>query len=170
MSDDRVHQGDSPALRARVITVSDRAAAGHRADLSGPVAVDALRDAGWSCEDAAIVPDGTDSVSAALRAALEDGVQLIVTTGGTGIAPRDQTPEGSLRVIERTLPGIAEELRRRGAAQTPGGLLSRGVAGVAGKALIVNLPGSPRAVVSGIPVVVSVAAHVMSQLSGEDHA
>lgn len=156
--------------RAVVVTVSDRSAAGDREDASGPVAVEALRAAGYECGDALVVPDGADSVAQALRQAIAGGASLVVTTGGTGVAPRDRTPEGSALVIERQIPGIAEELRRLGAAEKPGGMLSRGLAGVAGGTLIVNLPGSPRAVASGIPVVLSVASHVIHQLAGGDHA
>ena len=154
---------------AVVITVSDRSAAGVREDVSGPVAVEALRAGGFVCDDALVVPDGAVSVEAALRAALGSGARLIVTTGGTGLSPRDETPEGTARVIQRSVPGIAEELRRIGAAAKPAGMLSRGLAGVAGGALIVNLPGSPHAVVSGMPVVLSVAGHVIDQLSGGGH-
>ncbi|MEV7692582.1 MogA/MoaB family molybdenum cofactor biosynthesis protein [Microbacterium sp. NPDC089189] len=155
--------------RAEVITVSDRSAAGVREDASGPVAVGLLRDAGWSCGDARIVADGVDSVEGALRAALADGAQLIVTTGGTGLSPRDQTPEGTARVIQREVPGIAEALRREGAGEKPAIMLTRGRAGVTGSALIVNLPGKPAAVASGVPLVLSVAAHILDQLAGGDH-
>lgn len=158
------------ASTAVVVTVSDRSSAGLRVDSSGPVAVAALREAGFACADAVVVADGADSVESALRAGLADGARLVVTTGGTGLSPRDETPEGTARVLEREIPGIAEELRRRGAAEKPAGMLSRGLAGVAGGALIVNLPGSPAAVASGIPVVLSVARHVLDQLSGGDHA
>ncbi|MFE1644236.1 molybdenum cofactor biosynthesis protein B [Microbacterium sp. P01] len=160
---------------AVVITVSDRSSRGERSDASGPIAVDALTGAGFACEPATIVPDGADAVEAALRAALERGARLIVTTGGTGIAARDLTPEGTSPVLSRVLPGIAEELRRIGTAEKPGGMLSRGLAGVVDPshdrpgALIVNLPGSTGAVASGMSVVVSVAAHVISQLGGGDH-
>ena len=156
-------------LRSAVITVSDRSAAGARPDAAGPVAVAALRDAGFDCDEATVVADGADSVEHALREALASGVSLVVTTGGTGIAPRDETPEGTARVLDRAVPGIAEELRRIGAAETPGGMLSRGLSGIAGQALVVNLPGSPRAVASGMPVILSVARHVVGQLAGEDH-
>lgn len=154
---------------AVVITVSDRSAAGVRADTAGPIAVAALREAGWECADARIIADGADSVETALRAALADGARLVVTTGGTGVATRDETPEGTDRVIERALDGIPEELRRRSVAEKPAGMLSRGRAGIAGRALIVNLPGSPAAVTSGMPVIVSVAGHVVHQLDGGDH-
>ncbi|RLK52919.1 molybdenum cofactor synthesis domain-containing protein [Microbacterium telephonicum] len=156
-------------MRAAVVTVSDRSAAGLREDRSGPLAVAALRGAGFACADAAIVADGADAVESALREALASGARVIVTTGGTGVAPRDRTPEGTRRVLERELPGIAEELRRRGAAAKPVALLSRGIAGVAGAALIVNLPGSTGGVTDGMPLVVAVAGHVLDQLDGADH-
>ena len=157
--------------RAAVITVSDRSSTGGRDDASGPVAVAALREAGFDCADAVVVPDGADSVERALVAEILAGAKLIVTSGGTGVSPRDETPEGTRRVVTREVPGIVEELRRRGAAEMPAGMLSRGVAGVADPhgALIVNLPGSPKGVASGMPVVLSVAQHVLDQLGGSDH-
>ena len=157
--------------RAAVVTVSDRSAAGSRTDESGPLAVAALREAGFDCADAVVVPDGADSVERALTAEVVAGVKLIVTTGGTGVSPRDQTPEGTARVVTRQIPGISEELRRRGAAEKPVGMLTRGMAGVVDPhgVLVVNLPGSPGGVASGMPVVVSVAGHVLDQLSGSDH-
>ena len=157
-------------IPAAVLTVSDRSAAGRREDTAGPVAVEALQAAGFSCETATIVPDGADAVESALRGLLASGIRLVITTGGTGVAPRDVTPEGTARVVERELPGIAEELRRRGAQAKPAALLTRGIAGVAGSALVVNLPGSPAAVAEGMPLVVSLAGHVLDQLDGGDHA
>ena len=163
--------------RAVVVTVSDRSAAGVREDRSGPAAVEGLRAGGFDCADPVVVPDGADSVESSLRAALAGGVRLIVTTGGTGVGPRDVTPEGTARVITREIPGIAEELRRIGASEKPGGMLSRGLAGVVDAApgltvgaLVVNLPGSTAAVGSGIPLILSVARHVIDQLGGGDHA
>ncbi|WP_396644055.1 molybdenum cofactor biosynthesis protein B [Microbacterium sp.] len=156
---------------ARVITVSDRSAAGLREDRGGPLAVSLLREAGFECPDAVVVPDGADSVEAALREAIATGAGLVVTTGGTGIAPTDRTPEGTVRVLERELPGIAEELRRRGLADTPLSVISRGLAGIADPGtLVVNLPGSSRAVASGIAVLAELAPHVLDQLAGGDHA
>jgi len=156
---------------ARVITVSDRSAAGLREDRGGPLAVSLLREAGFACADAVVVPDGADSVEAALRAAVAEGPGLIVTTGGTGIAPRDRTPEGTARVLDRELPGIAEELRRRGLTDTPLSVISRGLAGIVDPGvLVVNLPGSTRAVASGITVIAEIAPHVLDQLAGGDHA
>ncbi|WP_375385667.1 molybdenum cofactor biosynthesis protein B [uncultured Microbacterium sp.] len=168
------HHAHAPRV-AVAITVSDRSAAGERDDRSGPAVVAALRGAGYSSGDAVVVPDGADSVAQALRAALADGARLVVTTGGTGLSPRDHTPEGTREVLTREIPGIAEELRRIGAAEKPAGMLSRGLAGVvdasggAAGALVVNLPGSPAAVASGMPVILSVARHVIDQLDGSDH-
>ncbi|PZU40239.1 MAG: molybdenum cofactor biosynthesis protein [Microbacterium sp.] len=165
-----VHASSEPPPAA-VITVSDRSAGGVRADHSGPVAVESFRAAGYTCADATVVSDGADSVADALRAALATGARVIVTTGGTGVGPRDQTPEGTARVLDREVPGIAEQLRRLGADEKPAGMLSRGLAGVVDTAgaLIVNLPGSTAAVASGMPVVLSVARHVVDQLAGGDH-
>ena len=161
---------------AAVITVSDRSAAGDRADTAGPLAVAELVRGGFKCDEAIVVADGADSVERALWAVLAAGARLVVTTGGTGVGPRDETPEGTARVITQDVPGIAEELRRIGASETPGGMLSRGrsgvvrpVPGITPGALVVNLPGSPKAVASGIPVVLSVARHVIDQLAGGDH-
>lgn len=130
-----------------------------------------LREAGLDCADPVVVADGADRVEAALRALLAEGPGLIVTTGGTGIAPTDRTPEGTARVLDRELPGIAEELRRRGLADTPMAIISRGLAGIVDPGtLIVNLPGSTRAVASGIAVIAELAPHVLDQLAGGDHA
>jgi len=160
------------SLPACVITVSDRSFAGEREDRGGPIAVGLLRDAGWHCPAAEVIPDGAASVADALRRAVARGVRLIVTTGGTGVSPRDETPEGTRQVITREVPGIAEELRRSGLSDTPLSVLSRGLAGVVDPAgaLVVNLPGSTRAVASGVPVVLTVARHVVDQVEGGDHA
>lgn len=161
-------------MRARVITVSDRSAAGLRPDRSGPILVDALTAAGFSV-DTDLVPDGAASVTAALHRALESGTQLVVTTGGTGVGPRDRTPEGTRGVIQRELPGLAEALRAAGAVSTPHAWVSRGLAGVvdahagAGGALIVNLPGSPGAARDGAALLPELAAHILDQLNGSDH-
>jgi molybdenum cofactor synthesis domain-containing protein len=135
------------------------------------LAVSLLREAGFDCADAVVVADGVDSVATALRALIAEGTGLIVTTGGTGIAPTDRTPEGTARVLDREIPGIAEELRRRGLADTPMAVISRGLAGIVDPGtLIVNLPGSTRAVASGIAVIAELAPHVLDQLAGGDHA
>lgn len=158
-------------LPALVITVSDRSFAGEREDRGGPVAVELLREAGWHCPDAEIIADGETSVADALRRAHARGIRLVVTTGGTGVGPRDLTPEGTRRVVTREIPGIAEELRRSGLADTPLSVLSRGMAGIVDPGmLVVNLPGSPRAVASGVPMVLGVAGHILDQVEGGDHS
>lgn len=156
-------------LTAQVITVSTRSAAGTRTDVSGPQAVGHLQAAGFSVAPVLLLPDDAAQVTRALRAAVAAGTSLVITTGGTGINPTDQTPEATAAVLERRLDGISEELRRRGAAHKPTALLSRGLAGVAGRTLIVNLPGSPGAVQDGLEVVLEIAGHAISQLAGGDH-
>ncbi|WP_309103400.1 MogA/MoaB family molybdenum cofactor biosynthesis protein [Microbacterium sp.] len=158
-------------LTASVITVSDRCFEGVREDRGGPLAVGLLREAGFTCGEAEIVPDGARSVEDALRRAVAAGARLILTTGGTGVGPRDETPEGTRAVITREIPGIAEELRRSGLADTPLSVLSRGLAGIVDPegALVVNLPGSTRAVASGVPIVLAVAVHTIEQVAGGDH-
>jgi len=159
-------------MLAAVITVSDRAAAGSRPDASGPVAAEALLAAGWEVK-AVVVADGEAAVGTAIDAALAAGARLVVTSGGTGVGPRDRTPEGTAPRLVVPLPGIMEELRRRSVAAAPGALLSRGLAGVAesaaGRALVVNLPGSPGGVRDGIELVLAVAAHAVEQFDGSDH-
>jgi molybdenum cofactor synthesis domain-containing protein len=157
-------------IRALAITVSNRASAGVYADKSGPVLVELLRSAGCGVVDGPlVVPDG-DPVEAALRDAVAAGYDLVVTTGGTGLTPGDLTPEMTRRVLEREIPGIAEALRAAGAAAgVPTAILSRGLAGVAGRTLVVNLPGSTGGVRDGIAVLAPVLGHAVSQLNGGDH-
>ena len=161
--------GDTAVIRALAVTVSNRAAAGVYPDKSGPVLVDLLRSAGCAVDGPLVIPDG-DPVEAALRDALDAGYDVVVTTGGTGLTPGDLTPEMTRRVIEREIPGIAEALRSAGAAAgVPSAILSRGVAGVAGHTLIVNLPGSTGGVRDGMAVLSPVLGHAVSQINGGDH-
>jgi molybdenum cofactor biosynthesis protein B len=152
-----------------VVTVSDRSAAGERADTSGPLLVDLLRSLGFQAADPVVVPDETDAIEAALRAAIASGADLVVTTGGTGLGPRDVTPEATERVLDRPVPGIAEALRQFNREQIPTTVLSRAVAGVAGSSLVVNLPGSTGGVRDGVAVLSPVIGHAIAQLRGGDH-
>lgn len=149
-----------------MLTVSDRVSAGEAADLSGPAAAAALLDLGFEPE-VRVIPDGVDSVAAALQAAVDDGVALVITTGGTGVAPRDLTPEATLLVIEREAPGLSEAMRAATFGELPHGMLSRGVSGIAGSTLILNLPGSPRGVEESLAVVGPALAHAVALIRGE---
>jgi molybdenum cofactor synthesis domain-containing protein len=157
-----------------VITVSDRSAAGLREDLSGPAIVALLEAAGYDVA-ASLVPDGEESVATALDAALATGVRVVITTGGTGVAPRDRTPEATRAAIDRELPGVAELLRAEGRAHSPHAALTRGIVGVTPAApgrpgaLIANLPGSPAAVREGMDVLLPLIPHILEQLDGGDH-
>jgi molybdenum cofactor synthesis domain-containing protein len=154
---------------AVVITCSTRAALGVYPDRSGPVIVDALRRWGLQVGEVVVVADGPD-VEAVLRAAVSTGAVLVVTTGGTGLSPTDGTPEATLRVVDRLVPGIAEAIRSAGfRAGVPFAMLSRGVSGLAGRTLVVNLPGSTGGVRDGIAVLEPVVAHALSQIQGGDH-
>lgn len=154
---------------AVVITCSTRAAAGIYPDRSGPIIVEALRGWGLVVGDVVVVPDGPD-VEVALRAAVSTGAALVITTGGTGLTPTDGTPEATARVLDRLVPGIAEAIRAAGVqADTPSAMLSRGVSGMAGRTLVVNLPGSTGGVRDGLGVLELVVAHALSQIQGGDH-
>lgn len=166
--------GGGEGIRALVLTASDRASAGVYEDRSGPAAVAAIEEflpgAGLPVEvGRVVVPDDRDELTRAMAAAVAEGCRLIVTTGGTGIGPRDVTPEATRAVIEREIPGLMEEVRRRSSAKAPGALLSRGVAGVRGGCLIVNLPGSVKAVRECLAVVLPLVPHALEMASGGGH-
>lgn len=154
---------------AVVITCSTRAAAGDYPDRSGPVIVEALRGWGFSVRDAEVVADGPD-VGAALRTAISGGAVLVVTTGGTGLTPTDGTPEATEKLVDRMVPGIAESIRAAGVqAGISSAMLSRGISGVAGRTLVINLPGSLGGVSNGLEVLEPVVVHALSQIRGGDH-
>jgi molybdopterin adenylyltransferase len=156
-------------MKALVLTVSDRVSKGAAVDTAGPAAVEALTAIGVEA-DLAVVADGVESVSEALRAAVVVDRPLVVTAGGTGLAARDLTPEATRLVIDREAPGIAEAIRAASLAVTPHGMLSRGVAGVARRTLIVNLPGSEKAVRESMEVLAPVLGHALQLLAGDtDH-
>jgi molybdenum cofactor synthesis domain-containing protein len=156
-------------IRALAITVSNRAAAGVYEDRSGPVLAEKLREAGCQVDGPLVVPDG-EPVAAALAGAVTAGYDVVVTTGGTGLTPGDLTPEMTRRVIDREVPGIAEAIRAAGAAAgVPAAILSRGLAGLAGTVLIVNLPGSTGGVRDGMAVLGPVLSHAVDQARGGDH-
>lgn len=158
-----------------VLTVSDRSSRGEREDRSGPVAIEALRAAGIESIGGAVIPDGREIVESALVDAIEAGAGLVLTLGGTGVGPRDQTPEGTRPLIELELPGIAEGLRAAGARKIVTAALSRGLAGISRPAssghrsIVVNLPGSTGGARDGVEYLIPLLPHLVDQLRGGDH-
>ncbi|MFV1970275.1 MAG: MogA/MoaB family molybdenum cofactor biosynthesis protein [Acidimicrobiia bacterium] len=151
--------------RAAVVTVSDSVEAGTATDTSGAIAVAALEGLGFTVAESVVIADGIDTVARALTR-LADQVSLIVTTGGTGLSPRDLTPEGTRSVIDREVQGISEAMRADTFGKVPFGMLSRGVSGLRGSCLIINMPGSPKAVAEGFDVVGPVLVHAVDLASG----
>jgi len=154
---------------ARVITISTRAAKGVWEDTSGPILVSGLTDLGFEVSGPVVVPDG-DDVQRVLKEALADHIDLVLTTGGTGHTPRDLTPEQTKPLLDRESPGLAEAVRNYGVAHgVPTAILSRGIAGLAGTTLIINLPGSPGGCRDGIAALSPVLLHALDQIHGGDH-
>jgi molybdopterin adenylyltransferase len=154
-------------IRAGVVTVSDKGYAGEREDGSGPLLANLLREIGAEVVSQTIVPDERAEIERVLTELADEAhVDLVVTTGGTGPAPRDVTPEATLAVVEREVPGLAEVLRFEGYHKTPLAVISRGVAGIRGRTLVVNLPGSPRAVREGMETLAPILPHAIKMLRG----
>ena len=159
----------APTRRALVVTVSDRCSRGERPDTGGPLLAGLLADLGLDVGGVVLVPDEVDAVQDALRAAA-GAYDLVVTTGGTGLSPRDVTPEATAPLLDRRVPGLEEALRARGAPTVPTAVLSRGLVGTVGRMLVVNLPGSSGGVRDGVAVLAPVLEHALAQLrGGDDH-
>jgi len=158
-------------LRFGILTLSDRSAKGERADASGPALAEAIRAAGWSVAKQAILPDDESAICAALTEWADGGdVDIILTTGGTGFAPRDVTPEATRKVIQREAPGLAEAMRADSLKKTPHAMLSRAVVGIRGRTLIVNLPGSPKAAVENLQTILPVLSHAVQLLTDDPNS
>jgi molybdenum cofactor synthesis domain-containing protein len=156
-------------VKARVIVASNRAAAGIYADTSGPLLVAGLRELGCEVDDdPVVVPDGAP-VADALRAAVAEGIDVVLTSGGTGVTPTDRTPEATRPMLDFEIPGIAESIRAYSRADVPTSALSRGLAGVAGRTLVINLPGSTGGARDGLAVLGPILKHTVEQLRGGDH-
>ncbi|MFC7361059.1 MogA/MoaB family molybdenum cofactor biosynthesis protein [Nocardioides astragali] len=157
------------SLRAAVVVASNRASAGVYADETGPLIADWLREQGFECDEPDVVPDG-DPVREAIAAAVDAGARIVLTTGGTGLTPTDRTPEATAPLLHRQVPGIAEAIRAAGVAKgVPTAMLSRGLAGIVGDCLVVNLPGSRGGVTDALGVLEPVVRHAVEQVIGSDH-
>ena len=154
---------------AVVITASNRASAGVYADTSGEILAAGLTKLGYELKDPIVIPDNISQIQAAIELSLAGKVDLIVTTGGTGVSPHDVTPEATAPLIKKLLPGIPEAFRAYSRDRVPTTDLSRGLAGVTGSSLIINLPGSPGGVKDGLVIIERLAGHVHDQIAGVDH-
>jgi molybdenum cofactor synthesis domain-containing protein len=158
-------------LKVGILTISDRSAAGQRADASGPALEGVIVTRGWKVARTLIIPDEAASIRKTLAEWADSGeLDLILTTGGTGFSPRDVTPEATLAVIERATPGLPEAMRQASLQKTPHAMLSRSVAGIRGRTLIVNLPGSPKAAMENLDVIIPVLPHAVQLLHNDPTA
>ncbi len=156
--------------RAAVITASNRAFKGVYEDRSGQILLEGLQSLGYLVDGVQVLPDDIEKISSAIKSAIKDGVDLLVTTGGTGVSPFDVTPEATAPLIEKEMPGILEAFRAYSRDKVPTTDLSRGAAGVTNKTLIINLPGSPGAAKDGLVIIERLASHIHDQLAGHDHS
>ncbi|HLJ40876.1 MAG TPA: MogA/MoaB family molybdenum cofactor biosynthesis protein [Candidatus Acidoferrales bacterium] len=157
-------------MRVSIITISDSVSAGHREDGSGKALAQRCRDVGWELISTSVVPDEESVIRTQLVALADTGkLDLVLTTGGTGLGPRDVTPEATASVANRLVPGLAERMRQIGAAKNPNAALSRSIAGIRGATLIVNLPGSPRGAVESFDAIAELLPHAISVLHGARH-
>jgi len=154
-------------LRAAVITVSDSCFQGRRKDLSGPAVAELLQKGGWKVALTRILADDQGVIAATLRELSAQGLEAVFTTGGTGISPRDVTPEATRKVITREIPGLAEQMRMAGTKDTPTAILSRAVAGVCGETLVINLPGSPQGAADSLRSILPVLPHAVDLIRGK---
>jgi molybdenum cofactor synthesis domain-containing protein len=156
--------------RAAIITASNRAFNGVYEDKSGQILLEGLKSLGYQIDDVQVLPDNIEKISSAIKSAIKEGLDLVVTTGGTGVSPFDVTPEATANLIEKEMPGILEALRAYSRDKVPTTDLSRGAAGVTNKTLIINLPGSPGAAKDGLVIIERLASHIHDQLAGHDHS
>jgi molybdopterin adenylyltransferase len=157
-------------IRVSILTISDSVSRGEREDVSGPAVVVRCRELGWVVASALRCSDDAAEVRSQIRAVVDSGrVDVLLTTGGTGLGPRDTTPEATLDIADRTIPGLAEEIRRKGVEKTPMAVLSRGVAVVRNKTIVVNLPGSPKGAVESLDAIAQLLPHAVEVLHGAHH-
>jgi molybdenum cofactor synthesis domain-containing protein len=156
------------SLRAAVLTVSDSVFQGKRRDGSGPAVVELLQQNGWTVAHTRVVADDIGVLAATLRELAGQGIEAVFTTGGTGVAARDVTPEATRKVMTREVPGLAEQMRREGSKTTPTAALSRGVTAISGNTLIINLPGSPQGAAESLKAILAILPHAVKLLAGED--
>ena len=156
------------SLRAAVLTVSDSVFQGKRRDGSGPAVVDLLQQNGWTVAHTRVLADDLAVITATLRELSLQSVEAVFTTGGTGVSPRDVTPEATRKVITREIPGLAEQMRREGTKSSPTAALSRGLVGISGQMLVINLPGSPQGAVDSLKSILPILPHAVQLLAGEE--